>query len=168
MSVKFDIKLTVQDMYRFNLHHAYTSFQGILSIVLGFFIIGVIVVSNQFQDFYTAVPYLLLAVVFLLYIPVTLRFRSKRQVLLSDVLKDVLHFSMDDAGVTVSSDTQEEPACLPWEYIYKAVTTKHSLLLYSNRVNAYVIPKDQVQEQWEEICNILDAKLPDHRKKIKR
>ena len=34
MTVKFNVKLSSEDMYRFNMYHAYTSMQGILSLVM--------------------------------------------------------------------------------------------------------------------------------------
>ena len=39
MTVKFNVKLSSEDMYRFNMYHAYTSMQGILSLVMGIFVI---------------------------------------------------------------------------------------------------------------------------------
>ena len=39
MPIEFDVKITANDMYRFNMYHIYTSFTGIFSIlaaVLGF------------------------------------------------------------------------------------------------------------------------------------
>ena len=114
MSVKFDVKLTSQDMYRFNIHHAYTSLQGILSLVLGVFIIAVIIVSDQFRDFISVLPYVALALVFFLYIPITLWFRSKRQIAMSEVLRETLHYELTDEGIVVKSDALDEEALLPW------------------------------------------------------
>ena len=169
MSVKFDVKLTADDMYRFNMHHAYTSLQGILSLIMGAFIIGVIVFSGQFHDPKSAAPYIALALVFLLYIPVTLRFRSKRQIMMSDILKNVLHFELNEEGVVVTSEGEEaERAVLLWEYVYKAVTTKKNFLIYSNRVNAYIVPKDQVKEQLPAIYDIFEKHVEAYRLKIKR
>ena len=108
MPIKFDIKLTSEDMYRFNMYHAYTSMQGILSLILGIFVIAVIAFSGDFHDFVSAAPYLLIAVIFFLYIPITLRLRSKRQIRMSPVLKDTLHFEMNDEGITVRSVGEEE------------------------------------------------------------
>lgn len=33
MPIEFDVKITVNDMYRFNMYHIYTSFTGIFSIL---------------------------------------------------------------------------------------------------------------------------------------
>ena len=168
MSVKFDVKLTSEDMYRFNIHHAYTSLQGILSLAMGAFIIAVIIISGQFQEFITAVPYVALALIFLLYIPITLWFRSKRQISMSDVLRETLHFELNDEGIVVTSDALEEQALLPWKQVYKAVTTRHNFLIYSNRVNAYIVPKAQVEEQLSEIYEAFEKHCEDYRLKIKR
>lgn len=168
MPIKFDIKLATDDMYRFNMYHAYTSLQGILSVVMGLFIIGVIVISEQFQDFLTVLPYIALAFVFLLYIPVTLRFRSKRQIFASEILKGVLHYTLTEEGVVVSAGRETEQATLPWSYVYKIVTTKSNILIYSNRVNAYIIPKKQVQGQLSEIYDIFEKQMEAYRLKIKR
>lgn len=46
MTVKFNVKLSSEDMYRFNMYHAYTSMQGILSLVMGIFVIVVIALSE--------------------------------------------------------------------------------------------------------------------------
>lgn len=168
MPIKFDIKLTADDMYRFNMYHAYTSLQGILSVVMGLFIIGVIVVSEQFQDFLTALPYIALACVFLLYIPVTLRFRSKRQIFASEILKGVLHYTLTTEGIVVSAGNEEEQATLPWNYVYKIVTTKSNILIYSNRVNAYIIPKQQIQGQITDIYDVFENEVESYKLKIKR
>ena len=168
MWVKFDVKLTSEDMYRFNIHHAYTSLQGILSLVMGVFIIDVIIISGQFQEFITAVPYVALALIFLLYIPITLWFRSKRQILMSDVLGEPLHYELTDEGIVVTSDALEEQALLPWKQVYKAVTTKYNFLIYSNRVNAYIIPKAQVEQQLSAIYDAFESHCEAYRLKIKR
>lgn len=168
MSIKFDVKLTCDDMYRFHLYHAYTSMQGILSIICGILIIVLIVFSGKFEGFVSAAPYVALALVFVLYIPVSLRFRSKRQILMSDALKDVLHYEVTEEGVKVTSDAQPEGSLLPWGSIYKAVTTKHNLLIYSSRVYAYIIPKEHLSEVLPQLYDALEKYCEDFRLHLKR
>lgn len=167
MSIKFDIKLNSEDMYRFNMYHAYTSVQGWLSLIMGILVIVIIAISEDLHDFSLSAPYFLVALIFLLYVPLTLRIRSKRQIRMSSVLKDTLHFEMRDEGIAVSTEQEEEEAVLPWESIYKAVTTKHNLLIYSNRVNAYIIPKAQVSDKLPQIYEALRKHCDDYRLHIK-
>ncbi len=168
MSIKFNVKLNCEDMYRFNLYHAYTSMQGILSILLSIAIVALLFFTGKYEVFITSAPYVALFLVFVFYIPITLWIRSKRQVRHSEVLQGVLHYELTEEGITVSSDVGDEKATLPWQYVYKAVTTKHNFLIYSNRVNAYVIPKAQVLEQLPEVFEAFEKHCEDYRLRIKR
>ena len=45
MKEEFDVNLTPQDMYRFNMYHTYHGFHGILSIVMAILVIIVTIVT---------------------------------------------------------------------------------------------------------------------------
>lgn len=166
MSIEFDVRLNAEDMYRFNMYHAYTSMQGLLSLALGIIIICIIAFSEDFNDPMTAMPYVLLALLFFLYIPLTLRIRSKRQIRTSEVLRGPLHYEFVDDGIRVVAPDGED-ALLGWDYIYKAVTTKRQLLIYSNRINAYVIPREQIEAQLPEVCAALQEHCEAYRLHLK-
>ena len=86
MSIQADIQITDKDMYRFNIHHAYTGFQGIFATVIGILVLVVAGVTwGKVWSTYT-ILYALFGVIFLIYTPVALKTRSKRQMLLSPVL----------------------------------------------------------------------------------
>ena len=46
-------------------------------------------------------------------------------------------------------------------------STKNNVLVYSNRVNAYVIPRQQLGEEYCELAEIAKEKLPKYRVKLK-
>lgn len=169
--VQFDSKISEQDLYEFNLHHVYTSSQGIISLVAGGIGIGAAIVSFGTVDMFYTVAYVILGILFLIYLPVTLKIKSKSQLAMSPVLQGTLHFSMEDDGIVVTTDVvaegQDNKAVLPWKNVYKIVTTKKSLLIYSSRVNAYIIPKNQVIDIIDEIKNECTKNLEAHRVSIK-
>ena len=72
--------------------------------------------------------------------------------------------SCDEKGFTVSQG--EESANLPWDQIYKMVATKSNVLVYSTRINAYIIPREQLGEQYKDLAKIANEKLPKHRVKM--
>jgi hypothetical protein len=168
MSVKFDVQLTAQDMYRFNLYHAYTSSQGILSLLFGIVILIIVFVSYGLEGLSTAYPYVLIAVFLIVYVPIALKLQSKHQINASEVLSRPLHFELTEEGVVVTSEAVAEQAVLPWDSIYKAVTTRHNFLIFSNRVNAYIVPKEQVREQLPRIYDAFASHCQDYRLHIKR
>ena len=144
MPLKFDITLTAEDMYRFNMYQTYSGFHGWFSIAFSILIFVVAgVTRGKIEAAYTAL-YIVFGIVFLVYPPVSLYLRSKRTLAMSEVLRGTLHYEVDEEGLHVSQ--KEESALLPWEQIYKMVATKHNVLVYSSRINAYVVRRAQMGE----------------------
>ena len=64
MKEEFDVNLTPQDMYRFNMYHTYHGFHGILSIVMAILVIIVTIVTWGDLDATYSAIYLVLAALF--------------------------------------------------------------------------------------------------------
>ena len=165
MNIEFDIKLSPKDMYRFNMYQTYTGFHGWFSII-GSIIIFIVagLTYGGLETSYT-VLYIAFGIIFLFYMPVTLWIRSKSAIAASPVLKGTLHYLVDEKGLTVSQG--EESACLPWEQIYKMVSNKYNVLVYSNRTNAYVIPHEQLGDNYAALAKLANEKLANYRVKMK-
>ena len=164
MAAEFEITITDKDMYRFNLYHAYHGFQGILATMVGIWVLIMAVVTFGKVSFTYTVLYAVFGAVFLVYVPGSLYLRSKSQIASSDVLKQALRYRIDDAGVHVSQG--EQTAGLEWKQIYKIVSTKSNLLIYSSRVNAYVIPREAIKEQYETVVGLAVNHLDRYRLKL--
>lgn len=165
MSTEFDIKLEPKDMYRFNMYQTYTGFHGWFSIFISIVIFVVAgVTCGGIETSYT-VLYVIFGIVFLFYMPVTLYLRSGHAIAASKVLQGTLHYHVDEKGIAVSQG--EESALLPWNQIYKMVATKHNVLVYSNRTNAYVIPREQLGDAYGALAQLAKAQLPDYRVRMK-
>ena len=80
-------------------------------------------------------------------------------------LKNSLHYCVDGEGISVTQGDAD--AKLMWDQVYKMVSTKNNVLVYSNRVNAYVIPRQQLGEKYCELAEIAKEKLPKYRVKLK-
>lgn len=165
METEFDITLTQKDMYRFNLYHSYSGMHGISSIIMAVLIF--LVAGKTYGSIETSytILYVAFGIIFLFYLPISLYVSAGRRIKLTETLRLPLHYKIDKDGVHTSQNGAS--ADLPWEQIYKIVSTKHSVLIYSNRINAYVIPKDQLTGQYEKICEIAKAHLPKYRCKLK-
>lgn len=165
MVTEFNVTITSKDMFRFNMYHAYHGFQGSFATIISIFALVVAVITaGDVETMYT-VLYLFLGVLLLIYMPASLYMRSKRQILLSPVLREELHYKVDEEGVHVSQNNQT--ADLLWNQIYKVVSTKSNLLIYSSRVNAYVIPRVAITEQYETVAELAKKHLEKYRLKLK-
>ena len=138
---------------------------GIVStVVAAICFIASILTYGSVEKTYT-VLYAGFGVLFLFYIPCSLYLRSKRQLLLSKPLQEALHYVVDDIGIHTSQG--DAFADLPWDGLYKAVSTKRSVFLYSSRVNAYILPRDQLGEAYGTVKSLAAAHLPKYRLKMK-
>lgn len=165
MKTEFDITLNGTDMYRFSMYHAYTGLQGIVSILIAILCLIASCAAYGSRGKAYAALYAGFGLLFLVYIPVNLYLRSKRQIMTSEVLRNALHYVVDESGIHTSQ--KEASADLPWEQVYKAVSTRSNVLIYSNRVNAYIIPKSQIAKEYDCIKEIAKAHLPAYRFKMK-
>lgn len=157
MQIEFDVNLTERDMYRFSMYHNYTSFQGIFSILIAIAaFVAAVVTRSEVTVGYT-VLYVVFGILFLVYVPVSLKLSTKRQYKLSEQLRNTLHYQIDDTGITVSQNG--ESATLPWEQVYKVTATKHNVLIYSTRINAYIIPRTALGDKAADLQKLAKQKL---------
>ena len=165
-NIKFSVKIKEDDLYRFNLHHTYTGSQGIISVVLFVLLIAIWILRFSVLSPIYRVFYPLIAVIFLLYIPLTLKVRVKAQ-MQQEVFSYPLTYELKDEGLWISSPASEEPAVLPWEYVYKVSTWKEYLLIYSNRVNAYIIPISDISAEYNDTIAFIKSHVEDYKLQIK-
>ena len=166
MEVSFDVQLQPKDLFRFNMYQTYTGMQGILSIVLG--ILGFVMAGlsiGKAEIPYT-VMYVVVGLIFLFYIPVSLWFRAKQSLQTNAVLAGKLHYEVSEKGIHVVQG--KETGDLPWDAVYKLVSNNHQILIYTTRVNAYVIPMEQIGDQYEGFCEVAKKVLKPFQLKLKK
>ena len=165
-NISFETQIKEEDLYRFNLHYAYTHSQGIISIILAALLFVVMLLKFDSFSVSWRLAYFAMAVVILFYIPFNLRVRAKAQ-MQQEVFKHPVTYRFTDTGIVVSSPSSEEPAELPWEYIYQISTWKNYLLIYSNRINAYIIPKEDIKDVYDPAIEYIKNHVEDYKLKIK-
>lgn len=165
MPIEFDVKLEPKDMYRFNMYQNYTGMSGLSSILFAGLLWGMAIYTYGQVPSGRTILYVVVGVIMLIYMPITLRLRAKQSIAVSPVLSGVLHYYIDEDGFTITQG--EASGVLAWKQVYKMVSTKHLVLVYSNRVNAYVIPRKQLGEQYIPLAKLATEKLPKFRLKMK-
>ena len=154
MNLEFEIKMTTKDLYKYNIRNAYTSMQGILSIICSALVVFVFIWKfDSLTTLYKAL-FVVLAIAFLAYIPISLYIRSKQIVSTTDVFKEPLTFIFGEEAINLKSPvaTEDDETILPWADIYKVVKTNSLILIYTNRVSAYIIPREQIADKDEQIA----------------
>ena len=165
MKASFDVTLSPKDLYRFNMYQTYTGFQGWSSIALG--ILGFVMAGISFQNGKTSYTLLYIAVgfLFLLYIPVALWFRAKETLKTNKVLAGTLHYEITEKNIHVSQG--KETGDMEWQAIYKVVANAKQILIYSNRKSAYIIPMEQIGDQYVAFRTLAEQKLEKYKLRMK-
>lgn len=156
--IEVDIKITANDLYDYMLMHTYNGPSGILGGGVG----AVLVIAG----FLTQKWILLIAgVILLIYLPWTLFVKSRQQLLANASFRSPLHYTLDDEGITVTQG--EVSQSQNWENMVKAVSTGRSIIVYTSRVNATILPKNQLGDQKDGVIAMISTHMSPDRVKIR-
>ena len=156
--VEVDVKLSPNDLYDYNLRHTYTSMAGILATLVG--------AVGALYGFYKSYWLLMIVgVILVFYTPIMLLLKSRQAFALSPSLKNTLHYMMDENGLTISQG--ESSVTYTWDEIVKAVSTSRSIIVYTGKYNATIIPKKQVQDSLSIIIETISKNLDPKKNKIR-
>ncbi|MCM1191745.1 MAG: YcxB family protein [Butyrivibrio sp.] len=156
--IELDVKIESKDLYDYMLRHSYNSAVGIIGSCFGAMVIVLAVMTKQWI-------YLIFGLIILLYLPWTLFFRSKRQVLSNPSFQKPLHYLLDEQGLTISQG--EESVQYLWEEMHKAVSTGRSIILYTSPMNATIFPKAQLEDRKAAVIEMISTHMPPAKVKIR-
>lgn len=164
MNIKFEVKMTQKIMYNFLLHHAYNSISVLITNVFGVLaaVLGVTMLS---EDAGKGIMYLLLGVVVIAYTPLSLYLSAKKQIKLSPVFKEAITYTFTEEGLTSSQNQTTTEA--PWNTMVKAVSTSKSIIIYTGRNRATILPKEAMGEQYENVLQMISTHMEPSKVKIK-
>ena len=166
MKVTFDIKVDAKDLFKFNMMQAYRGMQGALSIILPILIFAYAVTSYGDVSIGSTLVYIGLGIMFLVYVPGSLWMRVNKIVKdENNALSKVLHYEFEEDVIRVS--VGEESVEFKWENIFQMKTSGKLLLVYTNRINAYILPLEQVGENYDALSKLAHTKLEKYRIKMK-
>lgn len=166
MNVTIDVKLTKQDLYKFNMQQAYKGMQGILSIILPFLVFAYAVSTFGEVSIASTLVYVGLGIMFLVYVPISLWLRVRK--IMADpnnALSKTIRYEFEEEKICVS--VEAEHVEFKWENIFRMKTSGNLVLVYTNRINAYILPKEQIGEKYDQLFRLAHAKLEKHRINMK-
>lgn len=165
MKIEFDVKLTAKNLYLFNIYQAYKGLQGIVSLVLPIFIFVYTAVEWNKISEENGMVNIVIGLIFLLYIPITLWLRANKVVKKDVVLSKPLHYEFSEDRIHVSQG--EESVEFEWDNIYRMITFGGLVLIYTNRIHAYIIERKQIAAQYNSLKELAESKLMKYRVKMK-
>lgn len=166
MKVIFDIKVSAKDLFKFNMMQAYRGMQGFLSILLPILVFAYAFTSYGEVSIGSTLVYIGIGILFLVYVPISLWLRVNKIVNdENNALSKSLHYEFEEDVIRVS--VGEESVEFKWENIFQMKTSGDLLLVYTNRINAYILPLVQMGEGYEALSKLAHSKLEKYRIKMK-
>ena len=152
MELEFDVHMSTANLYDYSLYHTYRGVSGILGTAVGVLMIANFVNSHQ-------ILYLIFGLITIFYLPVALYMNAKRQMLAVAAFKEPIHYRLTEEGDVVQS--QE------WSAVVKAVSTRKSIILYTGKAVASILPREDMGSQTEAVIRMVCAHVEPKRVKIR-
>ncbi len=166
MNIKIEVQMTVRVMYNYVLQHAYTSLSGILGVVFGIvcMVFGLNgVASGEITQ--SSLVALFLGVMFVLVNPILLWQKARKQVKSTPSFQKPLHYELNEEGITVSQDGQS--TTVTWDKVMKVTATNMSIIVYFSRLRAFILPKEDLGDNYANAVQLMYAQVPTNKVKIR-
>ena len=156
--VELDVKIEAGDLYDYMLRHSYNSPAGILGSTFGAVLILFALMTKQWA-------FIVHGLNMHLYLPWTLFFKSRKQILANPSFQKPLHYVLDQEGIAISQG--EDQVKYLWDELYRAVSTGRSIIVYTSRVNATIFPKRALGDQKMAVIEMISTHMSPARVKIR-
>lgn len=153
MEVKASVQLSTKQLYEFLMRHTYYSFAGVIGLLLsigGFVGFFILLPNKQISAMYLGTLFGI-GLLFTVIQPIIVYRNARKQ---SKVYKEYpLYYTFSERGIEVEQD--DAKGSNEWDNIFKIVSTKRLIIIYTSSVHAYVIPRETLKDNIEEFKEIV-------------
>lgn len=165
--VQLKITMKTKNMYDFLIRHAYSGRTGIFSVL--FTVIALSYLIMNYGELTSAKTTLLVlaSLMFTVINPIIIYFNAAKQVKLNPMFRQEILYLLDTEKIIIKQEEQE--AKVTWEEVQKVVETNSSIILYLNKVRAFIFPKEQLLEEENKLRQLINEKVATCKwKKVKK
>lgn len=149
--IRLKITLTEKDIKDYVYGQTLKSARGIAFFALGVIAIVILVLSWKDQGTLAKVCLIGIAAIYLVVQPV-LTILKANTLTKRPELSVPIDYEIDEEEVAVTQG--EEHIVYRWEDGFRFVVKKNLLLMYVSRINAYILPKDQLGEDYQRLLTM--------------
>lgn len=149
---KIDANITVKEIQDFLLGHAYHQPLTYLLVLAGI-AYGVFM---YFQMKNVVVSILIIGLVIIFY-PITLISRARKVKNRNKTFSETFHYMFDEVGCHLQ--LSHEAIDIEWKYFHNILKTGSVVIIYTNKINGYIVPVKDMGDKKEEIIAFLTEKI---------
>lgn len=158
--LKFEMHLTAKNLWQFSMYHANGGMQGIFNVI--FTVAPLFLLAARWSTLTVSYRLLLVgcAMIFTVLQPLLLYNKARRQAK-APVIRMPMFLTFREKGLLVEQSDQK--AEFTWDQIARVSRKPTMIILYMDRVHAYLLPKDALGDQEEAFCEMARRYVPKER-----
>ncbi|SET55874.1 YcxB family protein [[Clostridium] polysaccharolyticum] len=163
--VRLSIKITSGDMHHFLVQQNYRSFSGLFGVFCSTIATVYLLFTFQSNPTSSNVILALIGALFLVVQPIQLKLSSVQKVQLVPMFQEPLLYTLNDEGIKIQQ--KEEEAQITWDDVSKVKESGKSIFVYTSPLSAFIFPKNQYDNQVEEVKQIIKEHVKEEKCKWK-
>lgn len=160
------VNMTYKALLSYVLNTNYRSVAGILGIIISVASLVLAITYWSGIDTSRKIMLIFVGLIFTVINPLSLAFKSFRQLKLSPSYKTPLNYTFGDDGIYITQGEQSEN--LTWDRICRLLMTKHMIAIYTGRMNAFVIPLTELGDDKSKILTSLVQFTAEYKPRLSR
>lgn len=136
------VNMSFTALYSYVINTNYRSISGVMSLFIS--IVSLLILAIKWTSIAgnQKVALIIVGLLFTVFNPLILAFRTFKQLKLSPSYKKPLIYTFSDNGITVSQGEQSQD--IAWDMICRIMLTNKMLAIYTGRMHAFVIPLSEL------------------------
>lgn len=162
--LSFEVKLTAKDLWKFSMYHSNKGMLGIFNLIFSAAAVFLLITTWGANTAVYRALLLICALMFTVWQPFLLYLKAAKQAK-TPVIQNPMTLSFASEGVVVSQG--EESLELTWENIGRVENVRDMLIVYMDKVHAYLLPDSVTGEKKDALCALIKENVaPERRKRI--
>ncbi len=160
--IKFEIKLKTKDLWQFSMYHANSGTMGVFNLI--FTVLAFVLLVFRWNVITNGNRLLLVCclMIFTVLQPLLLYNKVRKQAKLP-MFQRPMYLTFDEKGLNVEQG--EQKAEFAWEQMGRMDKKPTMVVLYMDRVHAYLLPKNVLGEQEKVFYDLVKTHLPKERRR---
>lgn len=159
---EFRADMNEKTLWYFSMYHANKGYLGIFNVLFTLAALYLLVTTWADSDAPYRIMLVICALLFTVYQPLKLRLKAKKQASLA-VMKEPIFMVFTRDGFTVRQGEQDQE--IAWNQVGRVEGTKGMVMIYMDRIHAFLLPNEAMGEKRGEFCAMLKEVLPKERRK---
>lgn len=151
--IRFQVDLSVSELYVFSMRHTYCSASGVFGLLLSIGCLAVCAAHYEVLDGSAKLALVIIGLLFTVVQPIMLYGKAFMQRLRNQDINAPLQYCVGEEGIEVSQGEQQVQ--IPWYDVRKMVQSKNAVYLYMSPVRAFIFPRKQCGARYEELLTLI-------------